>query len=320
MKNYSGIDEDKDKIISMIHRGMSSGAIAKILPYSKSTILKFMKRNGIKSTHKSSRNDNNLLKDKLDEVIMLHQKGLTYDAIAKKLGHASASVRSLLRKHGYTDTTQYNLNETFFKDINTPEKAYILGWFYSDGCVHANGKMRIQIQKEDEDILYQIKDLINYDGPIYEIPPPKKFPHRKPQVCLCINRKLMANDLIKHGCIPNKSLVLKYPTWITRELEPHFLRGFFDGDGSICLKRKKYASVAITTTDVFNMELQHRLSLIGIDSQYYYRYEHTNTCSLQITKHNHAISFLDYIYQDSSIHLNRKYEIYLIAKQLTVCV
>lgn len=42
----------------------------------------------------------------------------------------------------------------------------------------------------------------------------------------------MADDLINLGCVPNKSLILLPPN-LTDEFIPHFLRGYFDGDGSI---------------------------------------------------------------------------------------
>ena len=50
----------------------------------------------------------------------------------------------------------------------------------------------------------------------------------------------MVNDLINLGCIPNKSLTLTFPDFINDELLPHFIRGYFDGDGCIWNgKRKK---------------------------------------------------------------------------------
>lgn len=45
----------------------------------------------------------------------------------------------------------------------------------------------------------------------------------------------MFEDLIKQGCIPNKSLVLTFPNkhQVPENLINHFIRGYFDGDGSI---------------------------------------------------------------------------------------
>ena len=54
----------------------------------------------------------------------------------------------------------------------------------------------------------------------------------------------MFNDLIKQGCIPNKSLVLTFPNkyQVPENLINHFIRGYFDGDGSINYGiREKYS-------------------------------------------------------------------------------
>ena len=63
-------------------------------------------------------------------------------------------------------------------------------------------------------------------------------------------------DLINKGCVKQKSHILKPPKNISNELLPHFLRGFFDGDGSIIKTKSKYNiktdgysySINITTT------------------------------------------------------------------------
>ena len=47
-----------------------------------------------------------------------------------------------------------------------------------------------------------------------------------------VNSSKMANDLINLGCVPNKSLILLPPN-LTDKFISHFIRGYFDGDGSI---------------------------------------------------------------------------------------
>lgn len=60
---------------------------------------------------------------------------------------------------------------------------------------------------------------------------------------LTITNKKIAKDLIKCGCIPNKSLVLKFPDeriFASKDLIRHFIRGYFDGDGCISYLETKY--------------------------------------------------------------------------------
>ena len=53
----------------------------------------------------------------------------------------------------------------------------------------------------------------------------------------------MFNDLIKQGCVPNKSLILTFPNkyQVPKNLINHFIRGYFDGDGSIYEYSKTHA-------------------------------------------------------------------------------
>lgn len=50
----------------------------------------------------------------------------------------------------------------------------------------------------------------------------------------------MFNDLCSHGCVPNKSLVLTFPKDIPENLIHHFIRGYFDGDGSVFILNHKW--------------------------------------------------------------------------------
>ena len=310
MRNYSGIDKDKEYIIEKLNLGWSAYKLSKVLPYSKSTILRFIHNNNVVNKNTSKIDKENLLKNNTDHIIYLRKQNKSNVEIAKATGFSVSQISKLLSQLNLQRDWKYKVKEDFFSEIKTEEQAYILGWFYSDGCVDNSGKCRIQIQQEDESVIYQIKDILGYSGPIYEIPPPKKFPNRKAQVCLSINRQALAQDLKKWGCVPNKSLILEYPRWIDSEIENHFLRGVFDGDGSVTLRKDKYLGCSITTTDNFNLELKKRLDLLGIESNIYYRRKNKNTCSLQITKHGESKKFLDYLYSNASIYLQRKFKVY----------
>ena len=92
----------------------------------------------------------------------------------------------------------------------------------------------------------------------------------------------------------------------------HFMRGYFDGDGCITCKHKKYkyASVQICVSYKFGFQLQEYLlkrynikSCLSPDRSIY-------TVSLS---NQQALSFLRLIYENSNIHLDRKHRSYLLA-------
>ena len=42
------------------------------------------------------------------------------------------------------------------------------------------------------------------------------------------------------GMVKAKSLIIKFPTNISKEMLPHFIRGFFDGDGVFPTDKTNY--------------------------------------------------------------------------------
>ena len=53
-----------------------------------------------------------------------------------------------------------------------------------------------------------------------------------------ISRKQLVYDLISHGVIPNKTKCLVFPK-LEQEYIRHFIRGYFDGDGSWYIHRNQ---------------------------------------------------------------------------------
>ena len=134
---------------------------------------------------------------------------------------------------------KYTLNETFFSSISSEEQAYCLGLLYSDGSVHKQKSTWIIqfTQTENRKNLVELfNTLIGSNKSVYS----KIQSNNKITYFCSVSSKIMGEDLIKLGCTPSKSLTLKFPTFISTELMPHFIRGLFDGDGCIWEgKRKK---------------------------------------------------------------------------------
>ena len=118
---------------------------------------------------------------------------------------------------------KYTLNENYFNDIDSKDKAYILGFIYADGSVY-NNYLNIGIHKRDVSVLNFIKKEMRYNGPLYI---------NGEYVKLTISSKKIVNSLKELGIIRNKTYVSKKLPQITTHLLPSFLLGFFDGDGSI---------------------------------------------------------------------------------------
>jgi len=120
----------------------------------------------------------------------------------------------------------YNYNENIFlkEDENS---FYLLGAFITDGSINQN---RVYLSSKDNLWLNDIKNLICKDLPLI----------KDGNNCyrLSIYNKQIRNWLLSHECIPNKSLIVKFPI-VPEKYLPDFLRGCIDGDGSISHKQYK---------------------------------------------------------------------------------
>ena len=70
---------------------------------------------------------------------------------------------------------------------------------------------------------------------------------------LCLNSVKFGNDLEKHGCVPNKSFILRRPN-IEEGLIRHFVRGYFDGDGCVSFNKEldNYIYTILGTKDILS--------------------------------------------------------------------
>lgn len=204
-----------------------------------------------------------------------------------------------------------NVDENWFKEINSPEKAYFLGFLYADGNIYMK-KHRVQIllHQQDEHILKLFASLVGHTGTLYT----ERGIHKR----LTITSKQMCQDLIFHGCVPRKSLILEFPKTVSNELLPHFVRGFFDGDGSIYLGRNRTTNkmnpnarrISLTSTEKFLDSLSEVLISLGITPSKFtkrFKEQENSAGSIYFGSKDDVDRFARYIYNDcGNLFLTRK--------------
>lgn len=141
--------------------------------------------------------------------------------------HADGILRSRVRR-------RYTLDETFFKKIDTEQKAYILGFLAADGTIPSEGRsVVLMLHSRDEHILRDIRAAMGSNARIFKRQKIAQHPNRGPYSFIYFGSQKIVADLAKHGIGPRKSFTLEYPKTIQRKMERHFLRGLLDGDGTI---------------------------------------------------------------------------------------
>ena len=146
--------------------------IAKIYSVHRVTVNKWKKLYGLvgavkeRSATKISTTLNDAIKNgKLEKF---WKDGLTHVQIAKKLGTSCITLLKYMRKSGVKrpfklktpnrGNAKYYVNEDFFENIDTEEKAYVLGFWAADGWMHVRA-LFIAVSEEDLEFLTMIKIL-----------------------------------------------------------------------------------------------------------------------------------------------------------------
>ena len=251
-----------------------------------------------------------------EQVAYIINKYLNENYTLKQLGKefncSYSTIRNLLNKHKIKSRGNkqgYPRDEFYFNKIDTEEKAYWLGFLYADGCVHSNN-YEISVNITDKEHIEKFKAAIKaFNHNITEIQD-KRFQNAKTLYQFSIRDKQLHQDLIKWGCIPQKSLLINKIPNIPRDYVSHFLRGYFDGDGSLHYLRgtNNYRISFVGTKDFLNdiqKELQTNVSLqSNIAGKAYV---------LQIAGRRQIERILNYLYNNSKENnrLNRKYQKYL---------
>lgn len=257
-----------------------------------------------------------IFKEQYPEIIKKYESGLSMKKLGKEYKVASVTIARILSKFNIKirlpqeEAQKYEVDTNYFNKIDTEDKAYFLGLFYADGYVASNKAHSpysgICLSGDDElEILSKFKLFCKFTGPIL-LKKKLKNKYKQPYT-ICIINKEFRNNLIKNGCVPNKSLVLKFPTFeiIPKNLFHHFLRGFWDGDGSITFYEKKseISTSALTSVDFARGFINFIKKEINIKFGYYKR---NKSIDLRISGKTNAIKFLLYIYKDANIFLKRK--------------
>jgi len=211
------------------------------------------------------------------------------------------------------------VNKDFFKKW-TRDMAYVLGFFAADGYITVNkrGGQFWCIQIIDKELLKSIKKVIEAEHKISIRLPSKNKPNESIIYRLQIGSFEMCDDLHNLGFSERKTKSLAIPN-ISKKYFPDFVRGYFDGDGSIWMgfvhKERKHKTPVIFTAFTscsynFLKELQNRLNLIGVfggciyksKKRRFYRLQFSTLSTLKL----YNLMYNDNIKDFSGLLLNRK--------------
>lgn len=211
-----------------------------------------------------------------------------------------------------------------FKSISNEYEAYIVGMFLADGWVNKN-QLGLTLKQSDKKLLKEIKNYFSKDITLQKDKNSYKFVISSTQACInAINLGIVRNKSKKQISIPE----------MDEKLLRHFIRGYFDGDGTVFKCYNKYLKSNICSTTINILKSIQKIlkdnniySTINIEKRVGKKMNLPNNKSciakadiyrLFIRRKNDLKKFFDYLYLDSNIYLERKYNVFNNNKKMLI--
>ena len=264
---------------------------------------------------------NRLTDEQKIKSVEMYVGGQSYSEVGRTFSVTSGAIAALLKRRGIKSRgcVRLRVDDRFFEVVDAPEKAYFLGFLYADGYIdEKRHHVELSLQSKDKYILEKLNRLVNHE---------KELTYRKAKkhwktgnmesdgYRLYIKNKKIAGDLVNLGMRQRKSFTLAWPKFLTGDLAWHFVRGYFDGDGSICIKTNgqgtRYGCCSIISSVDFIKDLSVFLLDNGLPcgiDKHVGKYSKPMR-SAYISKINDIHTFYRKIYNNcGEMHLTRKKE------------
>ena len=255
------------------------------------------------------------------EIIELH-KTKSEKEVAAVFKRSLGGIRLILKRNNIqglkksrVNMSHLELNVDYFKEINSNDKAYWLGYICADGSIKKSNNKASLVSK-DLEVIEGFKEAI---GAGHAITKSETFDKRTNKTytgySIQIGNELFVANLINLGITSNKTDVLKFPN-IEEKYYSYFIAGLFDGDGGIRFggKNKQALGISLISTDeVLKFIKNYILIKFNIKPKYCRRVTENKPNVWVMGLYADAFKFLNFIYSDNTFkyYLKRKYNVYL---------
>ena len=253
---------------------------------------------------------------------------ITLASICKQFNVCSPTASKILKENNIPIYTKQqlcdpNLKIDYFSNVNSEVKAYLLGFLLADGCIHYSKQYKthriiFELKKDDAYVVELFKRELNTNSCIVV---DKRY-NSEFHSCAVTNDSI-ATDLINMGVSIGK--VNRYLPCIASELQPHLLRGLFDGDGCMTFsKAHLYGNSYRGKVNIVGFEkiidaVAHLYDIIGISNYSIYQEKDNQLKYIDVRRFTDVQLCYHYMYDKANYYLDRKkkkFEEYFKLKQL----
>lgn len=250
VKNEKYSDIERRKILYLYKNVKNTNKLINYLNtkykynFTLTSIYCYASENGVKKINKKETSVRKISKNQYYEIKELYENKVPVNDIMCKYNYKTRnSIYQILESCNVKrrKNNELRINSKTYKDfsmnlINSKFKAYFLGLMYTDGYVYkCKGQNYIQLSLKDKDVMDFIAK--NISCKVFKVKKKNYDPLNRIQ----LHGLELVNQLINHGCVQNKSHILK-PIVSDSELKyfPYILRGIIDGDGWIRKDGKEF--------------------------------------------------------------------------------
>lgn len=247
--------EYEQKISELYNQGYTALDMSKELPFCASTLSRYIKKHGWE------RSPNIRCPVALrEQIVEDYKNGDTIEELAKKYPQFTEGwINWLLRKREVTrpNGCQATLNCDYFEDIDTEAKAYFLGLIFADGSISKKGvrsyhntSLHLSQVFENKYLLEELTKELGSDLPVKVHVRKKNGRADQKMARVDFHSEKLCDDLLKLGMSVNRQEQdIRMPA-LNPDLMPHFIRGYFDGNGSVFLTKNKEGKIGIASNFV----------------------------------------------------------------------
>lgn len=249
--------------------------------------------------------DENDVLNKYNELKNIHK-------VARYFKVSPSPIKRILKSVGINlSNRRYHVDVNFFDNIDSEIKAYWLGFLFADGYIRerkSGFSLELKLSYKDKKHIELFRETINSNHRIIDGFNKVKYKggiSKSRMLHLAIYSSILVNSIKTKGIHSRKTFTITKPD-ISKKLIPHFIRGYFDGDGSFSFNpdKSKYTTNFACASEEFRNFLINELLVNGINVKWY------GGIKLHIQSKMDNLKFYDYVYQNATIFLERKKEKY----------
>ena len=308
----------QEQFILNNYKTMSNEQIANYLGenFTRSQINSWLNHRGIKRNGLGCIYKNHIFTQDDIDFIKANYESMTSVEIGNVLGFTDKQIRGKCSDLGLHSKRRKN-NDDYFENIDTPLKAYFLGFIFADGWIvnrenYGNYEFGIKLASKDKYLLELLnnelggKNIISHIDPQEVLICQKQIAHSGHCDTLRVYSKKIVCDLMKHGIETNKSLKETIPI-VDDSLFFDFLRGYIDGDGCYYVDNNQ-TYMHITCGNRLPLEyIQNKLLQFDIKTKIYT--ENDRKYRLMCTSFNEMNKLINRMYYKNDLFcLERKFE------------